>query len=236
MFRPMLHFRYLKTQGRTDVLSSPEFKLAKKAVKRKTKELVRMGKGRKPHCATELTAQDEEALWMCGELGTHNAHSLFNTIWLILQELLVLKKAKFNSTERCLWGDVSLGMDVSGREYLELHGRETKNITGEVFGVEEIRPKAWANLNNPARCPVEIFKIFTQRRHPSSLLSISPFFVAASKRRGEEYWYMNKNVGRNTLGSMLGEMARRANLPGKKCISSLQKTDRRIPFFSTFHD
>ena len=122
-----------------------------------------MGKGKKPHCATQLTAHDEERLWICGELGTHNAYSLINTVWLILQALFVLKKAKFDPRKSCLWGDISLAMDTSGLEYLELHGRETKSITGEIFGVEEIRPRAWANLHNPARCPVEIFKIFGQK-------------------------------------------------------------------------
>ena len=193
-----------------------------------------MGKGRKPHCATEFTSRDEETLWKCGELGTHSAYSLLNTVWLIVQELFVLKRAKFDVRESCLWGDVTLGTDISGAEYLELHGMETKSITGEIFGVEEIRPRAWANPVNPARCPVEIFKLFRQKRHPSSLLPMSPFFVAISKGR-EEYWYQNKRVGHNTLSSMLGEMGRRANLPGKKSLTSLQKTDPRlIPFFATF--
>ena len=191
-----------------------------------------MEKGKKPHCATQLTARDEERLWICGELGTHNACSLFNTVWLILQKLFVLKKTKCDPRKSCLWGDITLGMDTSRLEYLELYGRETKSITGEIFGVEEIKPMAWANLHNPARCPVETFKIFRQKRHPTSLLPISPFFVAINKRKGE-YWYQSKSMGHNT--SVLGEMGRRANLPGKKTIGSLQNTDRRlIPFFATF--
>ena len=69
--------------------------MAEKALRFNTKDLVKMGKGKKPHCSTQLTAHDEERLWICGELGAHNAYSLFNTVWLILQELLVLKKARF---------------------------------------------------------------------------------------------------------------------------------------------
>ena len=144
------------------------------------------------------------------------------------------RKQGFNPRKSCLWGHITLAMDTSGLEYLELHGMETKNITGEIFGVEEIRPRAWANLHNPARCPVEIFKIFRQKRHPTSLLPISPFFIAIKKRRGE-YWYQNKSMGHNTLSSVLGEIGRRANLLGKKTVGSLQKTGRRpIPFVATF--
>ena len=227
--------RYLKTKNREDVLLSPEFKLAQKAVKSKTKDLVKMGKGKKPHSATELTPVEEERLWQCGELGVHRPESLFNGVWLIIHQLFILKKVKFDIAEKCLWGDVTLERNANGWEYLELHGRETKSITGENFGDENLRPKAWAKLRDPARCPVEMYKKFREKRHPNSLLPLSPFFVAIEKgNKTQPYWFKNKSVGRNTVRNVLGEMARRAGIPGKKTIKSLQRTGGGIPFFSTF--
>ena len=233
----ILFCRYLKTKDREDVIISAEFKQVQEAASSKRKDLIKMGKGNLPNSATELTLEEEEKLWRYGQIGMHNPDSLFNSVWMIIQELFVLKKAKFDSAEKCLWGDVTLERNANGWEYLELHGRETKAITGEIFGDDGIKPKAWAKLQDPIRCPVEIYKAFRAKRHPQSLLPLSPFFVAIEReRKNWPYWFKNSRVGHNTVRNVLGDMARKAKIPGKKTVKSLQKTGRGIPFFSTFHE
>lgn len=218
---------------REDVIRSPQFQSAKKAVKRKRKSLLKMGKGKKPNSATRLSAEDEEMLWQSEELGTHSAHSLVNTVWLIVQELFALKKGRAEGPEKCLWGDITLENNC-GWEYLELHERETKSITGHTCGSEKFLPKAYANLFNPARCPVQIYKKYREKRHPNSLLPISPFFVTSKKSPAKNScWFKNQKMGKNPIFAMLGNMARRADIPGKKTVKSLVHS-QGIPFFATF--
>ena len=52
----------------------------------KARELCSKGKGKRPHCAQSLNAEEEEISWKCGQLGTFTPESLRNTVfWLLIQ-------------------------------------------------------------------------------------------------------------------------------------------------------
>ena len=54
----------------------------------KTRKLRSEGKGKRPHRAQSLNAEEEEVLWKCGQLGTFTAESSTNTVfWLLIQHL-----------------------------------------------------------------------------------------------------------------------------------------------------
>ena len=88
---------------------------------------------------------------------------------------------------------------------------ETKNITGEIFGVVD------QGLGLTCKTQPDVQWKYLRYSDRNDIQLISPFFVAINKRGGE-YWYQNKIVGHNTLTSLLGKMGRRANLSGKKTI------------------
>ena len=52
----------------------------------KARKLRSEGKGKRPHRAQSLNAEEEEILWECGQLGTFTPESLTNTVfWLLIQ-------------------------------------------------------------------------------------------------------------------------------------------------------
>ena len=74
--------RYLKDKGHPEqILESPYFNKTRESLKAKQKELKSLGKGSKPNAARSLSDNEIDLLYERGELGTHTAHSLVNTLW-----------------------------------------------------------------------------------------------------------------------------------------------------------
>jgi hypothetical protein len=58
--------------------------------------------------------------------------------------------------------------------------RQTKTRTGaDPINSKEIKTTAWAN-DNPNRCPVNAFRIFTSKRPAKMMKSDSPFFLSVN--------------------------------------------------------
>ena len=62
--------------------STPDFQLSRDALKAKQKSLKKQGKGNKPNRACPLTDKEMNLLYEKGVLGSHNAKSHLNVLWL----------------------------------------------------------------------------------------------------------------------------------------------------------
>jgi len=121
------------------------------------------------------------------------------------------------------WGDVSLKTDSSGHEYLVFNERQTKTRTGaNPRNVRKVTPKMWANLQNPSRDPVKIYKIYQSKRPSGYSLPNHPFYIATTAKNSpaqNETWFTRNAVRVNKLSLMMTKMVKNAGLSSEKKLS-----------------
>ena len=85
---------------------------------------------------------------------------------------------------------------------------------------------AFANKENPARCPVETYKKFASHRPETMLQDDNPFYLAANCKRAKHdtVWYSKSPFGKNTISTFLKSACLRAGVPGRKANHSARKT------------
>jgi hypothetical protein len=75
----------------------------------------------------------------------------------------LIYKSDFHLTYR--WVDISLHTAASGCKFLQYNERQTKTRSGgNTADARQTLPKIWATLLDPERDPVEIYKIYLQKR------------------------------------------------------------------------
>ena len=137
------------------------------------------------------------------------------------------------------WGDVQLGKDEDGTEYLTFNERQTKTRQGDTTDIRAVPPTLWANEDDEDRCPIKIYKLYRDKRPADFNGDDDPFYLAATTRfNGQGSWFMRQPVGQNKLGLMMRQMTgtlsrhpqerKLTNHSGRKTI--IQKyTDKDIP-------
>ena len=129
------------------------------------------------------------------------------------------------------WGDITLKAAVDGTEYLDYNERQTKTRTGEnVADVRRVTPKMFSTGKNDLRNPVEIYKLYSQKRPTGFSGHEDPFFLAPNtvfgkdvsgkSGEGEVTWFIRQRVGMNKMGKMLKTMANDAGLQGNKRLTN----------------
>ena len=125
------------------------------------------------------------------------------------------------------WGDITLKEDDTGR-YLELRERCTKTRTGETKDAREFAPRAYENVENPDRCPVELYLKYASHRPVSTLIDEAPFFLAVNNMNKDiekkRSWFKTSKIGRNSIAYFMKTMAQSAGLNGKLTNHSVRKT------------
>ena len=103
-----------------------------------------------------------------------------------------------------------------GCKYLEFSERQTKKRTGEnPRDIRTVKPKHLANMNNPDRCPIIIYKKYAEIRPTGFSEPNHPFFIATTTVHHpspQEIWFKRNPVGVNKLSSMMKQMVERAGL------------------------
>jgi hypothetical protein len=79
------------------------------------------------------------------------------------------------------FGDIVIDKDASGEEFIQhVKERQTKTRTGaDPNNSKEIKTTAWAN-DNPNRCPVNTFRIFTSKRPAKMMKPDCPVFFSVN--------------------------------------------------------
>ncbi|XP_056000117.1 uncharacterized protein KIAA1958-like [Ostrea edulis] len=207
------------------LVNDKEFATSRTVLISKRKELKQKGKGGRPNAAEPLTKSEENILKEKGCIGLHSPKALLNKIW--LQNTMMFGIRGGTENQKLRWSDIQLKKDENDREYLEYRERETKTRTGELSThLRAFRPKQFAVPDDPSSCPVATYKAFRHHRPTSTMSPDSPFYVAINYKRAPDshIWYKNQPLGENSLRSIMREMAKNANLPGKKTNHSARKS------------
>ena len=157
-------------------------------------------------------------IWCWIRIKTHNL--------IVLYVLIVSGLRGSDEARKMKWGDMEIGLDEHG-EFLAFTERQTKTRTGESGGTRKITPKAYENQEDRSRCPVTLFRKFSQHRPEKMLKDDAPFYLAVnydSDGSDPRKWYKAAPLGKNTIGKFMKTMATAAKISGKKLNHSARKT------------
>ena len=122
------------------------------------------------------------------------------------------------------WGDVSLKQSSDGLEYLELQERQTKTRTGaDLNNIREVAPKIFATPEDPERCPVQTYKLYSAKRPDDFCEPNHPFYIAprtSSQTLSASKWFMKAMVGEKKIGGLLKAMAVDGGLDANKRLTN----------------
>ena len=157
------------------LVTSKEFRMSKKMLETRRKELKASGKGNRPNKAEALTGEEEEALWNTGQMGGHSPVALQYALWYLTTKLLGFRGCQ--ETRQLRWGDMEL-VERGNEKYIEYSKeRLTKTRTGNTAHERAFHPRLFQNINAPERCPVLLYIKFRDLRPPGMLDADSPFFL-----------------------------------------------------------
>ena len=196
--------RYLFTKDYpVNILMDPSFDLSRTVLAAKRKEIVSAGGGNKPCATRELTSTEEDTLFEEGYFSADNPVALTNVLWWLISLHFGFRARQ--ESRQLKWGDIEHGVDTNGREYLqwnvERHTKTRKGNTGETR--HTFAPIVYAT--GTQCCLVQYFKIFRDRRPPTTLDESSPFYLQINHKdwKNGEYWYTSQPLGQNKIGQIL---------------------------------
>lgn len=211
--------RYLRRQEYSvSLITGADFYGTREALKSKQRNLKQLGKGNKPKTADALDDNDIEKLFEASELGVKTPTSLLNTMWLN-NTLHFGIRGGGEEHRNILWGDISLCYDEElAAEFLEYSERQTKTRTGEdLRNTRMHKPRMYKNPSIPDRCPVNIYKMYRDKRPSNFSEPHHPFYLAAVTHvhapAADERWFLRGPLGVHKLNSLMKKMAERAKLP-----------------------
>ena len=147
------------------LIRSDEFKMSKKVLEARRREVKQSGRGNHPNRAEALTPEDENRLWEVSQLGMSTPSQLMNTLWYFNTKLLGFRGS--HESRQLLnrgGGYIALVCDVNGKKWLELNERETKTRTGNGTHLRPFKPKMFVNPTCEERCPIRAYKLYAAKR------------------------------------------------------------------------
>ena len=133
-----------------------------------------------------------------------------------------------DETRKMKWGDIRLGSDEYG-EYITFTERTSKTRKGGVSTeARAFTPKAYANPEKPERCPVLLYKQYSDCRPDIMCSQDTPFYLAINNMLTNfderKRWFKCAPLGKNSINSFMKVMANEAGLQGRKTNHSARKT------------
>ena len=216
--------RYLQDKDYPhSLVESKDFKMSRDVLSAKRKELKQKGLGNRPKRADPLSDEDEEKLWETGQLGDHNPQALLNTVWYLNTKLFGFRGS--DESRHLKWDDITLKTDPNGDEELHFNERTTKTRDGNSSHSRAFIPKQFENKEKPERCPVRIYKRYSDQRPESTKMPGSPYYLAINHQRAPQgLWYKCQPLGVNKLNTIMPRMAQEAKLVGHFTNHSVRKT------------
>ena len=188
------------------------------------KERARQGIGVDVNQANLITQEQENYLWEHGFLGSENAELLRDTLVWVLGVNFALRAGQEHRNLRLRNSQLSLQYDELGREFLQYTEDISKTNNG---GLSHLRIKrkvvrAYKNLTNVERCPVELYKKYLS--HVPNEVSDNAFYLRALPKPNGEIWYYKKAAGRETLGNVVKKIMKKAQFDGHYTYHSLRRS------------
>lgn len=204
------------------IATSPVFAQVREVLKSKQKKLKRDGKGNLPNKSEAISDHEINILWEKKQFGSETPDAILHTLWFYNTVHFGLR-GRHEHREMC-WGDVTLKTNTDGHEYLEFCERQSKTRTGnDPRNVRDVKPKLWANLDNPERCPVNIYKIYARKRPTGYSQPNHPFYIASTTKHSpspNETWFKRNPIGTNKLGSMMSTMVHNSEISTDKRLTN----------------
>ena len=168
------------------------------------KERARQGIGVDVNQANLITQEQENYLWQQCFLGSEYAELLRDTLVWVLGVNFALRAGQEHRNLRLRNSQLSLQCGELGREFLQC----TEDIsTTNNGGLSHLRIKrkvvrAYKNLTNVERCPVELYKKYLSR--VPNEVSDNVFYSRALPKPNGEIWYYKKAAERLGRGMLDG--------------------------------
>ena len=188
------------------------------------KERARQGIGEDVNQANLITQEQENYLWEHGFPGSENAELLRDTLVWVLGVNFALRAGQEHRNLRLRNSQLSLQCDEFGREFLQYTEDISKKNNG---GLSHLRIKrkvvrAYTNLTNVERCPVELYKKYLS--HVPNKVSDNAFYLRALPKPNGKIWYYKKAAGRETLGNVVKKIMKKAQFDGHYTNHSLRRS------------
>jgi integrase len=205
------------------IISSVEFAKVREVLKAKQKDLKSEGKGNLSRKSDAITDEEIDKLWENELLGVKNPESVINSLWLFTTIYFGLRGS--DEHRSMAWGDICLQTDNAGSEFLTFNERQSKTRQGSnPRDTRVVKPKMWANLECPTRCPVHIYKFYAEKRPSDFCNPDDPFYLATTTKcsamTNEDQWFKRQPIGVNKLGSIMKRMTTAAGIIGDKKLTS----------------
>ena len=184
------------------------------------KRLQSKGIGSTSRQAEPLAEDEEETLWQRRVLGDHNPQS-FYTVFFMIGFYFALRSGDEHSCYNPCQTQV---VEKPGERPHLLYTEDiSKNRPGGLKG-RKCKPKVithYANLEDPSRCFVRIFKMYNSLCPPDR--PHDAFYVSPLKQPKQDCWFSCVPVGRNKLANV-STMCKQAGIGGCKTNHSLRAT------------
>ncbi|XP_067657560.1 uncharacterized protein [Haliotis asinina] len=195
--------RYLRTRGYPfSTVKDARFQSCQLYVKSRLEESELLGPTQR---YIPVSEDDIEMMFKSNQLGTKNSETLLNTMWVLNSKYLGVKKPSEHYNLR--WGDIVVGQNEKGQEYLQRRRTQTVMFPMKVFGKPD----------NPERCFLSFFKEFTARR-PEAAMDSKSFFYLRINKYSPNGFYTSENMPVHQLGIIWRKMANDSGLPANKKI------------------
>ena len=153
-------------------------------------------------------------MWEEGQLGDSSPRTLIFSAWYYFTKCFGLPGR--NEHRQLLLGDVVLKKDpVNGREFLEYSERMTKTQDGTGKENRKVKPRLYGN--GTERDPLELYKIYLERRPEKAMNPVSSFYLTCIPwtQIDSGIWYFPRPMGQNTLGNLMPMAAEECGMDRK---------------------
>jgi integrase len=189
------------------------------------KERAGQGIGVETAQAKFITEEQENYLWEHCFLGSTNAALLRDTLVFVFGIQFALRAGQEHRNLRRENSQISLQVDEFGDEYLQYNEDISKTNNG---GLAHLRIKrkvvrAYKNLKNPERCPVDFYNKYLS--HVPTTTSDNAFYLRVLPKPNGQIWYnYKKAAGRETLGNVVKNVMKNAGFEGYFTNHSLRRS------------
>ena len=182
--------------------------------------------GQRPglHAAKAVEGEHITDAWTKGNLGRDNPQALVTTVQLVIQSNMGVRAV--TECHSILNQDIIEGPKDKTNPllpvWMELAERLTKTRHGQKDCRRELEGRVYLDNEMPDICPVRTLLYYKHRKTPKQLGDDFPYFLGVknSARKnpdGEEHWYTDLRMGRNTLAKNLKTAMERSGVDTKAC-------------------
>ena len=208
-----------------DIFKDSDFTEFRATLDAEMKRLQALGVGSKKRQAEPLTEEEEEVLWQKGLLGDHTPQALLDTMVFMNGLYFALRSGNEHRNLRFSPCQIEVHDNEGERPYLLYTEDLSKNHPGGLKG-RRIKPKVvrhYANIENPSRCFVTLFKRYTTLCPPKT--SKNAFYLQPLRNPTPHCWYSQEPLGHNKLAGTVSRLCKSAGIKGFKTNHSLRVTN-----------